>query len=80
LKYLEHLDEGDGQVDVGHVAEHETQTEEDADGDNGAEIDASSHGHLLPRVQHGCEAGQQLGHDGGEDQMPCCESNCCDDG
>lgn len=71
LPYLEHLDEGNAQVQVSLVAADQAQTEEDANWDNGTEIDATCHGHLLSRIKYGGEAREELRHDGGKDQMPC---------
>jgi hypothetical protein len=34
--YLEHLNEGNREMDVCHVTEHQTQTEEDANGNDGS--------------------------------------------
>ena len=72
---LEHLDEGNTQVQVGLVTADQTQTEEQTDGDNGAEVYAAGHGDLLSRVEDGGKAGEELGHDGREDQMPCCQED-----
>ena len=73
--YLEHLDKGDTEVEVGLVTADQAQTEEETDGDNGAEVDASVHGHLLARVEDGGEAGQDLRHDGRKDEVPCCQED-----
>ena len=74
---LEHLDEGDGEVEVGGVGEHEGEREEEADGDDGAEVDAACHGHLFAGVEDGGEAGEHLRDEGGEDQVPCRQEDCC---
>ena len=73
--YLEHLDKGDTEVEIGLVTADQTHAEEDADRDNRSQINTARHGHLLSRVEDGGEAGEDLGHDGGEDQMPCCEED-----
>lgn len=44
---LEHLDKGHTQVQVCLVTADQAHTEEDTDGDNGSQIDAPRHGHLL---------------------------------
>jgi hypothetical protein len=77
VPYLEHLDECDGKEEVGGIAEHQAQAEEDADGDDCPQINPSGHRHLLPRVEDGCEACQSLCDRGREDEMPCCEEDCC---
>ena len=73
--YLEHLDESHTQVQVCLVTADQTHTEEDADGDNGSQVYAPGHGHLLSRVEDGGEAREELRHDGRKDQMPCCEED-----
>nr|POE98597.1 hypothetical protein CFP56_77529 [Quercus suber] len=78
--YLEHLDKGDGKIEVSEVTADEGQGEHDADGNDGAKVDAARHGHVLARVEHGGEARHELGHDGGEQQMPCGEEDGCDSG
>ena len=40
---LEHLDEGDGEVEVGQVTADQTQAEEDTDGNDCAQVDAARH-------------------------------------
>lgn len=75
--HLEHLDERDGEVQVGHVTANERQREHDANGYDGAQVHLSGHGNLLARVEDGGEASQTLGHQGRESQMPCGEDNGC---
>jgi hypothetical protein len=73
--YLEHLNKSHAQVQVGLVTADQAHAEEDTDGDNGPEVYAASHGHLLSRVEDGGEAGEDLGHDCRKDQMPCREED-----
>jgi len=73
--YLEHLDERDAQVQVGHVAAHQTQAEGKADRNNGSQVDATRHLDLLAPIQKGGGARQDLGHDGREGEMPCCQED-----
>jgi hypothetical protein len=73
ISYLEHLDESNRQIEVGVVAKHQAHAKEDANGDNGAEVDSSRHWHLLSRVEFGGESSHELGHGGSKDQMPCCQ-------
>ena len=45
--YLEHLNEGHTQVQVGLVTADQTHAEEDTNRDNSSQIDTAVHGHLL---------------------------------
>lgn len=73
--YLEHLDERDAQVQVGHVAAHQTQAEGEANGDNGPQVNAARHLNLLAPIQEGGSARQDLGHNCREGEMPCCQED-----
>ena len=75
IAHLEHLDERDGEVEVGHVAADERQREHDTDGDNGAQVNLSGHGDLLARIKDSGEASETLGHQSCKAQMPCCEDD-----
>lgn len=66
---LEHLDEGDTEVQVGQVAADQTQTEEDTDGHNGAQVDAARHLDSLATIEEVGVAGQDLRHDRGKGQV-----------
>lgn len=35
-------------------------------------VNATVHGNLVPRVERSGESREQLGHDGREQQVPCC--------
>ena len=59
---LEHLDEGDGEVEVGEVAADQGEGEHQAYGQDAAEVDAAGHGHAFAAVEGGGEARQELGH------------------
>lgn len=76
--HLEHLDEGNREVQVGLVTADQTQTEEYANGNDGAEVDAAVHRHLLARVQDAGEASEGLGHDGRKGQMPSGQEDGCE--
>lgn len=76
--HLEHLDEGNREVQVGLVTADQTQTEEYANGNDGAEVDAAVHRHLLARVQDTGEASEGLGHDGRKGQMPSGQEDGCE--
>lgn len=45
--YLEHLDKGDTEVEVCLVTADQAHTEEDTNGDDGSQVHAPGHGHLL---------------------------------
>lgn len=66
---LEHLDKGDGEVEVGQVTANQTETEEETNGDDGAEVDAASHLDILTTIEDAGPAGEGLGNDGGKDQV-----------
>lgn len=74
--YLEHLNEGDAEVHVREVAADQTQTKEESNGDNSPEVDTTSHRNGVSRVQQVRATRNDLGHDGRESEMPCCEENC----
>lgn len=66
---LEHLNEGNGQVEVSQVAANQTQTEEDTDRDNCAQIDAASHLDRFASIEDVGEPGQNLRNDSRKSQM-----------
>lgn len=72
---LEHLNEGYAEVKVGQVSADQAQAEEETNGQDGAEVDAPSHGNGMPGVENLCEAGHDLSHDGCECEMPAGESD-----
>lgn len=51
--YLDHLDKCDTEVEVGQVSADQTETEEDTDGNDGSEIDTTSHLNRLATVEKG---------------------------
>ena len=69
---LEHLDEGDAEVEVDHVAAHEAGAVEQADGQDGAQVEPARHLDVLAPVEQGGGARQDLGRGGGEDEVPAC--------
>lgn len=75
---LEHLDEGDAEVEVHHVAADETAAEEKADGDDGAQVEAARHLDVLAAIEEGGCPGENLGGDGREDEMPTCQDSSCE--
>lgn len=77
IGYLEHLDEGNTQIEIGLVATDQTEGEEEADGDDGAEVDAAGHLDLLATIEQAGGPGEDLGHERGKGQMPCCQDDGC---
>lgn len=75
VPYLQHLDESDTQVEISHVTADQAQTEHETDGNDSAEVDTASHLDSLAAVQEVGGAGQDLGHNGREAQVPCCEDD-----
>ena len=73
--YLEHLDERNGKVQVGHVTANERQREHDTNGNNSAQVHLAGHGNLLARVEDAGKASEALGHQGRKAQMPCGKDN-----
>jgi hypothetical protein len=66
---LEHLNEGNTEVQIGQVAADQTQTEEYTDRHNSAQIDTASHLDSLAAVKEVSVASENLGHDRGERQV-----------
>lgn len=72
---LEHLDEGDAQVEVGQVATDQAQTEEETDGDDGPQVDPPRHLDRLAPIEERCIASQQLCHERRESQVVARQDN-----
>lgn len=66
---LEHLDEGDREVEVGQVTADQTQAEEDTNGHNGSQVYAARHLNRLSAIEHSRPAGHDLGNDGGKGEV-----------
>jgi len=75
VSHLEHLDEGNGEVEVCEVTADERQREHDTDWDDGAQVYSAGHWNLLPRIQYSCKSSETLGHNSRKGQMPCCEDD-----
>lgn len=75
MPYLQHLDEGNTQVEISHVTADQTQTEHKTDGNDSAKVDTAGHLDGLAAVQNVGGTGKDLGHNGREGQVPCCEDN-----
>lgn len=72
---LEHLDESDAEVQVGDITTDQTQTEEETDRNDSTEVDATSHLDGLAAIKQCGGTGEDLGHEGCEGQMPCCQED-----
>lgn len=75
MTYLEHLDEGNAEVQVRDVSADEAQAEEDADRDDSPQIDAPRHLDRLTSVNKASIASHELRHDGCEDLVVRREDN-----
>lgn len=74
---LEHLDEGDGEVHVDDVGADEGDGGDEADGQDGAQVEAAGDGEGVARVEEGGCAGEELGDEGGEGEVPAGEDDGC---
>lgn len=66
---LEHLDERNTEVQVGQVAADQTQTEEQADRNDCAKVDAASHLDGLTAIKQRCVTSHELSCDGRKSQV-----------
>ena len=69
---FEHLNEGDGEVDVGGVGEPEGEGVEGADGDDGGEVDMAGHGDGLDDAE---DTDEEDGEGGAEGHVDHCEGD-----
>lgn len=72
---LEHLDKGDGEVEVDQVGADEGARVDEPDGQNRAQVDAAIELEAAARLEERRGAGEDLGCDGGEDEMPAGEED-----
>lgn len=70
--YLEHLNQGNTEVEICLVAANKTDAVEDSDGDNCADIGANVHVDISAAVKETCGPSQNLRDDTGEQEMPTC--------
>lgn len=70
-----HLDEGDAESKVGHVAEDERGREESANGNDVLEPAVPGHLHAVNAVEQTRRAEHDACSDGRKCQMPCCEED-----
>lgn len=69
--HLKHLNERHGEVQVSQITADEREREHQANWHDSSEVDSAIHGDLLAAIQRVCRAGEDLGHEGRESQMPC---------
>ena len=74
--YLEHLNECHTQVQIRHIAAYQTQTEEQADRDDGSQENPSGHFHRLSAIEQCSRPRKDLGHERRKGKMPCREDDC----
>ena len=67
---LEHLNESDTEVEVGHVTTDQRQAEEEANRHNGTQVDSTGHLDILSSIKEGGGSSQDLGHESAKSQMP----------
>lgn len=67
--YLDHLNEGNTEVEVGQVAADKTKTEEDTDRDNSAQVNATGHFNRLAAIEEVGVTSHQLSSDGRKGQV-----------
>lgn len=72
---LEHLNKGNGEVEIGQVAADQTQAEEDTNWDDGSQVDAAGHLDSLSAIEKSRPAGQNLRNDGGKGKVVSREDN-----
>ena len=68
--YLEHLDVGNAQIEIGSVAEDQTTREEHSNRQNRLEEHILAHMDVLGCVEEVCRALQYAGPNGSESKMP----------
>lgn len=72
---LEHLNKGNGEVEVCQVTADQTQAEEDANWHDGSQVDAAGHLDSLSAIEKSRPAGQDLRNDGGKGEVVSREDN-----
>lgn len=66
---LEHLDEGNREVEICQVSADQTQTEKDTNGDDSAHVDARRHLDGLSAIKEVSPSGEDLGDNGRKGQV-----------
>lgn len=73
--HLEHLNKCNTEIQICHITADQTQTEEETNGHNRAEVNTASHLDSLSAIKKGCSASENLGHESRKSQVPCREDN-----
>lgn len=71
FSYLQHLNKRHTQIQIGDISTDQTEAEEQTNGKDGSSVGFAVHRHLVSGIENGGEFGQTLGHDGGEEHVPC---------
>lgn len=71
FSYLQHLNKRHTQIQIGDISTDQTETEEQTNGKDGSSVGFAVHRHLVSGIENGREFGQTLGHDCGEEHVPC---------
>lgn len=71
FSYLQHLNKRHTQIQIGDISTDQTETEEQTNGKDGSSVRFAVHRHLVSGIENGGEFGQTLGHDRGEEHVPC---------
>jgi hypothetical protein len=69
--HLQHLNEGDAQIEIGLVSTDQAQTEEEADREDGAEVDLAGHLDSFASIEKSRGFRQELGHERRKNHVPC---------
>lgn len=71
FSYLQHLNKRHTQIQIGDISTDQTEAEEQTNGKDGSSVGFAVHRHLVSGIENGGEFGQTLGHDCGEEHVPC---------
>lgn len=68
--HFQHLDKRNTEIQVRFVSTNQAQAKEEADGEDGSEVDLAGHLDRLAAIEEGRGPRENLGHAGCEDHMP----------
>lgn len=71
FSYLQHLNKRHTQIQIGDISTDQTEAEEQTNGKDGSSVGFAVHRHLVSGIENGRKLGQTLGHDRGEEHVPC---------
>lgn len=71
FSYLQHLNKRHTQIEIGDISTDQTEAEEQTNGKDGSSVGFAVHRHLVSGIENGRKFGQTLGHDRGEEHVPC---------